>query len=150
MVEPTWWTAPSGRVQVATRLGVRVSVQRPSWTRWWCFSHMGSKLSMSVGPRSRAHYRMWWILQFENPTVQSGCAHPTLVTAAGPLVVGGHSGRLLAVLASRRRGMTIDELTQVLWPDGIPKTARSALQAYPGRSARRCGRSWWGPRSAES
>ena len=55
MVDPWWWMVPSGRVQVATRSGVMVSVQRPSWTRWWWRSQSGSKLSMSVEPRSRVH-----------------------------------------------------------------------------------------------
>ena len=61
---------------------------------------------------------------------------PTLITAHGPIVVSGHSGRLLAVLAARPRGMTIDELTEVLWPDGHPKTARSALHVHLGRLRR--------------
>ncbi len=61
---------------------------------------------------------------------------PTLNTENGPVVVAGHSGRLLAALAARRRGMTIDELIEVLWPAHHPKTARSALHVHLGRLRR--------------
>ena len=74
MVEPVQWMVPSGRVQVAVRSGVMVRVQPPSWMRWWCLSQTGRRLSMSVGPSSRPHQRMWWMSQAENTTVQSGWA----------------------------------------------------------------------------
>ena len=49
-VEPSKWMLPSGRRHSMVRSARRVSVQPPSWTRWWWRLHSGSRLARSVEP----------------------------------------------------------------------------------------------------
>ena len=58
---------------------------------------------------------------------------PMLSTANGWVRINGNSGRVLCALAATRAGMSIDHLTEMLWPQGHPRTARSALHVHLAR-----------------
>ncbi len=47
--------------------------------------------------------------------------------------ISGNAGRILAALVARRQGVTIDQLIEVVWPEGAPDSARAALHVHMGR-----------------
>ena len=55
-----------------------------------------------------------------------------VLTTAGPVAVGGHSRRVLLGGLALRAGhaVPIDELSEMLWPDGPPQTAGNIIQSY--------------------
>src|SRR5262245_42716834 len=61
-----------------------------------------------------------------------------LVTSAGTeLTFRGHAGRVLAWLALRpSQAATAEDLAALLWPEGAPATARTALQGHVSRLRR--------------
>ena len=61
---------------------------------------------------------------------------PRLSDATGSFRVSGHAGRLLAGLVERRRGASIEQLIDVVWPSDPPRSARAALHVHLGRLRR--------------
>ena len=62
--------------------------------------------------------------------------------------VSGNAGRILAALVARRQGMSIDQLIDVVWPDGPPDSARSALHVHMGRLRKLLGEAAAEPKTA--
>ncbi len=50
--------------------------------------------------------------------------------------MSGHAGRVLAGLVARRRGASVEQLIDVVWPSDPPKSARAALHVHLGRLRR--------------
>ena len=61
---------------------------------------------------------------------------PALSSRGGTVWVTGNAGRLLAGLAARPQGATLDQLIDVVWPGDPPKSARSALHVHLSRLRR--------------
>ncbi len=73
----------------------------------------------------------------ERPDRMVLCFGEPALSDGGRIVwVTGNAGRLLAGLVARRRGVTIDQLIDVVWPGDPPKSARSALHVHLGRLRR--------------
>ena len=61
---------------------------------------------------------------------------PIVVTARGTCSVGGLAGRLLVALAAADAPVDVKRLTEILWRDEPPATARAALHVHLGRVRR--------------